>query len=42
MTADRAFLRCEIYPSNLNAAIDFYTQVLAFHVIRDERETSSP
>ena len=37
-----AALRCEIFPSDLDATIDFYVQVLAFRVIRDERAAEHP
>ncbi len=37
-----AALRCEIFPSDLDATVDFYVQVLAFRVIRDERAAKHP
>jgi lactoylglutathione lyase len=30
-------LRCEIFPHDLDAVVDFYTRVLGFRVIQDER-----
>jgi len=30
-------LRCEIFPDDLDAVLDFYTRVLGFGVIQDER-----
>ncbi len=37
-----ASLRCEIFPSDLDATVDFYTNVLAFRVVRDERTADHP
>ena len=37
-----ATLRCEIFPSDLDATVDFYVQVLAFRVVRDERTADRP
>lgn len=37
-----AALRCEIFPSDLDATVDFYVQILAFRVIRDERAAEHP
>jgi lactoylglutathione lyase len=37
-----AALRCEIFPSDLDATVDFYVEVLAFRVIRDERTADHP
>lgn len=33
-----AFLRCEIFPSNLEATAWFYTRVLGFRITRDGRQ----
>ncbi|MGN6688210.1 MAG: VOC family protein [Actinomycetales bacterium] len=35
-------LRCEIFPADLNASVDFYVGVLGFAVMRDERDGPSP
>jgi lactoylglutathione lyase len=37
-----ARLRCEIFPSDLDATLDFYQRVLGFQVTRDERNHPSP
>ena len=37
-----AGLRCEIFPADLDAAVDFYVRVLGFEVVRDERQAPSP
>ncbi|HEY1519593.1 MAG TPA: VOC family protein [Solirubrobacteraceae bacterium] len=37
-----ASLRCEIFPSDLDATVDFYVQVLAFRLVRDERASGHP
>ncbi len=37
-----ASLRCEIFPSDLDATVDFYVKVLAFRLIRDERTSDHP
>jgi lactoylglutathione lyase len=37
-----AFLRCEIFPSDLDATAAFYTAVLGFDIERDERAAESP
>ncbi len=34
-------LRCEIFPSDLDAAVDFYTRVLRFNVTKDQRHHAS-
>ena len=31
-------LRVEIFPADLDAAVDFYTRVLGFSVTKDQRE----
>ena len=31
-------LRCELFPSDLSAAVAFYVEVLAFAVVRQERD----
>ena len=31
-------LRCEIFPPDLDAAVDFYTRVLRFSVTKDQRD----
>jgi lactoylglutathione lyase len=31
-------LRCEIFPSDLDATVDFYTRVLRFTVTKDQRQ----
>lgn len=35
-------LRCEIFPSDLDATADFYVRVLGFAVTRDERHAEQP
>jgi catechol 2,3-dioxygenase-like lactoylglutathione lyase family enzyme len=42
MERDRAVLRCEIFPADLDATIAFYVGVLAFEVVRDERRSIPP
>lgn len=37
-----AKLRCEIFPSDLDATVDFYVRVLGFELVRDEREAEQP
>jgi len=37
-----AALRCELFPDDLGAAVDFYVNVLAFRVVRDERDGDAP
>ena len=37
-----ASLRCEIFPADLDRTVDFYTTVLNFELLRDEREHASP
>lgn len=37
-----ASLRCELFPFDLDAAVDFYVYVLGFTLDRDERASSSP
>ena len=37
-----AGLRVEIFPADLGAAVDFYTRVLGFRLVRDERNAASP
>jgi lactoylglutathione lyase len=37
-----ASLRCEIFPSDLEATVDFYVKVLAFDLVRDERKAEHP
>jgi uncharacterized glyoxalase superfamily protein PhnB len=37
-----ARLRCEIFPRDLDRALRFYVDVLAFDVVRDERRSDSP
>jgi catechol 2,3-dioxygenase-like lactoylglutathione lyase family enzyme len=37
-----ASLRCEIFPVDLDATVDFYVNVLAFDLIRDERTADRP
>jgi catechol 2,3-dioxygenase-like lactoylglutathione lyase family enzyme len=32
-----AQLRCEIFPSDLDATVEFYVHILGFRLIRDER-----
>ncbi len=36
------FLRCELFPDDLDAAVHFYVDVLGFEVEQDERRSSSP
>jgi lactoylglutathione lyase len=36
-----AWLRCELFPADLDEAVAFYVQVLAFRVVRDEREAEA-
>jgi lactoylglutathione lyase len=35
-------LRCEIFPTDLDPTVDFYTRVLRFTLDRDERQTDHP
>lgn len=35
-------LRCEIFPPDLDATVDFYTRVLCFTLDRDDRHTDKP
>lgn len=37
-----ATLRCEIFPSDLDATVGFYVEVLAFRLVRDERASDHP
>jgi predicted enzyme related to lactoylglutathione lyase len=37
-----ADLRIEIFPDDLDQAVDFYTRVLGFELVRDERADPSP
>lgn len=37
-----ASLRIELFPADLDAIIDFYTRVLCFDLVRDERDEPSP
>jgi lactoylglutathione lyase len=37
-----ARLRCEIFPSDLDGTLRFYVDVLAFDLVRDERDASQP
>ncbi len=37
-----ASFRCEIFPSDLDATVDFYVRVLAFRVVKDERSADRP
>ena len=37
-----ATLRCEIFPADLDATVDFYVSVLGFELVRDERAEPSP
>jgi catechol 2,3-dioxygenase-like lactoylglutathione lyase family enzyme len=37
-----AKLRCEIFPDDLDAAVDFYVRVLGFALDRDERAADQP
>jgi len=36
-----ATLRCEIFPADLDATVSFYVSVLAFELVRDERDQPS-
>ena len=36
-----ATLRCEIFPSDLDATIAFYSSVLGFDLVRDDRRSAS-
>jgi lactoylglutathione lyase len=35
-------LRFEIFPDDLDATVDFYTRVLRFRIVKDERDDTSP
>jgi predicted enzyme related to lactoylglutathione lyase len=35
-------LRCEIFPADLDATVDFYTRVLRFTLAADRRDTEVP
>lgn len=35
-------LRCEIFPADLDASVDFYTRVLGFDLVQDQRQSESP
>lgn len=37
-----ADLRIEIFPDDLDLTVDFYTRVMGFQLVRDERTQSSP
>jgi catechol 2,3-dioxygenase-like lactoylglutathione lyase family enzyme len=37
-----AKLRCEIFPADLDATLDFYQRVLGFGLVRDERDERNP
>ena len=37
-----AWLRCELFPADLDEAVAFYVQVLAFRVARDDRAADVP
>ena len=37
-----ATLRCEIFPSDLDATVDFYERVLGFRLAKDERTADHP
>ena len=37
-----ARLRCEIFPSDVDRTLRFYVDVLAFDVVRDERQADPP
>ena len=37
-----ATLRCEIFPADLDATAAFYVDVLAFEIVRDERDRQAP
>ncbi len=41
-TAPGMSLRIEIFPADLDPVVDFYTSVLLFEVVKDERASSSP
>jgi catechol 2,3-dioxygenase-like lactoylglutathione lyase family enzyme len=34
--------RCEIFPPDLDATVAFYVEVLAFRLVRDERDSPAP
>ena len=34
--------RCEIFPADLDATVDFYTEVLGFALVHDDRRSASP
>jgi predicted enzyme related to lactoylglutathione lyase len=38
----KAYLRCEIFPSDLDATARFYTEVLGFRIARDDRREGIP
>ncbi|GAA1436838.1 hypothetical protein GCM10009616_37540 [Microlunatus lacustris] len=40
--AGRAALRIEIFPRDLDPVVDFYTGVLGFELVRDERDRDWP
>lgn len=42
MKRDRARLRCEIFPADLDVTVAFYVGVLAFQMVRDERRSIAP
>jgi catechol 2,3-dioxygenase-like lactoylglutathione lyase family enzyme len=42
MTAVTGSLRCELFPDDLDVAVAFYTGVLGFAVVRDERSAPAP
>src|SRR5262249_7868184 len=35
-------MRCEVFPADLDAAVDFYCRVLGFDLVRDERASAAP
>lgn len=37
-----AELRCELFPVDLDKAVEFYVGVMAFQVVRDERHSEAP
>jgi lactoylglutathione lyase len=37
-----ARLRCEVFPADMDRAMRFYSKVLAFEVVRDERHAEAP
>lgn len=37
-----ASLRCEIFPGDLDATVEFYVSVLGFRLVRDERSADPP